>query len=733
MPFTVAFCVKSFTSPVSSGDNIEIYSNINPTTPIISNIKLSAVTGNQCPYALIVPDGTTNLTVKNLSQSDCTTTTTFDSNNRCATCNFSLTSTPSTGIGTIGSGFLTTANCTELTDYTIDWVGPSPSTNVAFTSGVGTISGFLYDTQQPFTNRLITPGTYTPKIKAVKISGATFTSSSYRNSITANLDCLTNQVVVSPLNCSNGTVGGNYSHTFSYISTNNGASANISTEFNLSSNTKYFAYQFEPKPLPDRLKITFSGTSPLYDNTPIVLEDIIGGNGTASWNLAPTTIPKMFKNNFFAKVLCLTGLTINNGDKLTIEIFANQLVNVTEWNLSLKCLNTFQCGDCAYAYKDSPYKILLSSVTAGTANLIAGATCTGITPSFYVSGCNTSQIQTNEFIYYSPKDVISIYCDSIFNGFSNLRKLETEVMSNIINNNSCNFSNILNYSFACASNTNNITYTKTSGGPLVITFSNNADFNQYLTEINSVYATANNVSPVYRRISTNNTQIGYYNRMTMYWFYNNNPNQTLCDVEGHNVQYFYFLPGATTITNNGVDTITVTLSLASVSQSLIDMYGGTCTSCLGYLESLVNTHNNIRNSGFTSRTTKLKSSNYKTISAMDGVETGVTKTFPTSVRRDGYYNMPVTYCGAMYPYSGTNILIPSLSSVTCNTQFNLSETNNKRTIWYYAYDVRLLPNNTDFEIWGKPITNYALGNYEKALTYSNGSVTYFNPYYVINS
>jgi hypothetical protein len=106
------------------------------------------------------------------------------------------------------------------------------------------------------------------------------------------------------------------------------------------------------------------------------------------------------------------------------------------------------------------------------------------------------------------------------------------------------------------------------------------------------------------------------------------------------------------------------------------------------------------------------------------------------------------YANQTIPHSINNVLIPSLSALTCDF---LNNSVTKRDFpqivfhdqYLYVYKIELfdLQDITNFRIYGSPITNFQYSGatqqnswstiYELALEYSGGTITYQNPYYCV--
>ena len=201
MSFPVQLCLTN-TGNTSLGPIFYAYSNLDSyTTPFDTNVLLSNIVGDSCPYTLTgVPDGTTTLLLKNISNGCCVYMDVSENLDLCVICDLGFDDYSTSTVGLISVGDLTGSCDNSITDYVVNWYGPNSSTNIQFTSGKG--SQFLYDYPHPLTGTssvLVPPGNYTPEIESVILNGTTL-----QENFGVLSDCFV-PIDVDGLNCSNGS------------------------------------------------------------------------------------------------------------------------------------------------------------------------------------------------------------------------------------------------------------------------------------------------------------------------------------------------------------------------------------------------------------------------------------------------------------------------------------------------------------------------------------------------
>ena len=609
-----------------------------------------------------------------------------------------------------------TGSCDTITDYVINWYGPNSTTEVGYVSGFG--SEFNYQFPHPLTGTsaiFAQAGTYIPVVDKVIISGYTFSQTGGTGFYMANLDCF-GPITVEALKCNNGNTIGNYSHVYQFSGATSGELPQpLSVSFELSSNTKFFPFEFKAFSVTDNLKITLNSVN--YP-TPIALEWVTVGF-ESPYNISYTSFPREIKNatNFISKVLTLTGFTISNGDYLTIEITPNTGNSQTNWVFGCNCNTTFDCSTCLDNYSSSPYPILSGSITT---SLIS---CNRINIGVDISGCTLNEINSMDITKYigsfSPSNYYGVETDNTtkkrnlpFNGL---------YWSNV----SCSPGGGYSGNQCSPVNTNSITYEKkiVGGiGDITITCSSYSDFSAFYNAYLNVLT--------YSGTPSNPFNADYYRSFVLFI---PTPLTNNCG-DGTTIQ-LYPIHYSSIVTTGGTGPWFINLTMPTMQKEL------TFTSCdlncqssidgivLNVNNSSTGTSNNISGTTVTgSRTTSPFSTYYYFYSA---------STSATTTQWGGYYEIPKWQTETIGWTGNTNTYIPSTSGQTCLFNNWYSYGNSYRKFVYY-YQLRLTnPSNvSDFEIWGSPINNNVYSGfpssiiYELALQYSGGSITYANPYYV---
>ena len=388
MSTTVQVCLTNTgTSPL--GPNLNIYSN--PTSPLLHGALLEVVptttiTGNNCPYLLVVPNTTTTVRIFD-PLSFCYVDILVTDSNVCQTCSLNFSTISNNLLSTINVGVLTGTCDNTITDYRISWYGPNNSTLLAFTSGQGNIWTNRNATQ-PITPSspdapFLQSGTYVSKITEVELNGVKFSSTGGPGSVLSDtlLTC-TNTVNVSSYNCSNGTYSNPYyKHFKNYVTDGLSTPQSLTADFTLSAGTPSFIWGFQGFSVYDTLKLTFSGSA--Y-STPIVLENINLGSDVST-DLQPTTFPKSYgSSSEFRKITRLNNIVVNNNDKIFINITPNPSTTSTSWSYKFGCYgNPTATKTCLDSYRNKPYKINKNefSVSIGTCST---------TLTMKVSGCSSN-------------------------------------------------------------------------------------------------------------------------------------------------------------------------------------------------------------------------------------------------------------------------------------------------------------------------------------------------------
>jgi hypothetical protein len=732
--FSASTCISS--NNTSPGP-FNIYLDSDYTSTPFSSATLTQLTS--CPFVIIVPTGTTSLGFKDTLLDFCFETTIQD-NNICSNCNLGLSNYSSSTITQLSCGILT-GTCLNINDYVINWYGPNNTTTLSFTSGAGSFltTGMI---PHPFLNNNSIPlpeGVYTPVISKIKLSGITFSNTGGTGTVLFSGNCLPSTTIL-PLSCSNQTNPSKslpysaYNHYISYEFLNGDTPTPVNLTYKVSATTQFFAWRFKGSNNPDRITIKFSGSS--YGTNILGLDDFVVGSNNNINNFNSTIFPKSASTpNFFTKLTCLTGLTVNNNDNILITITPG--TSETVWELYSTCLTNYDCTSCLFT---NPYKII-------------GSTITGITGScssrvrFSISGCNNSSYLSSDlYKYYVDVNQTSPF-QFPFNEVSpNFITLD-EVGSNPIkfnsaefynNQNFCNQTNLFNLTSNCATDTNNVRYQKTfvggvgSKGVLNITGSS--------TVISTYYNSWNYAKTNYSG-SSSSTNVNYYRYFLIKIPSQTSPNNCLENVSSASFSVhpsstvstgltssgsYYFRLTAETITNNFSSTTTCDLN------------------CLNYSNLYVNSINTNSTGGtydrefiYTPNTNNFGV--YYTNPVYVGFTVDITNQTLSAQTISGrlYTNQWTTNT---IPYSGvSNTLIPSFSGTLCNYNTlggviisTLNTFYNNYNFYYYF--IRTF-NLTDFEIWSAPTISYSANtnpnNAILAYRYSGGNVTYSSSTYII--
>jgi hypothetical protein len=414
MSFSVSACLSNTgTSPL--GPTLSVYSNpvstLNPGI-FVRTIPTTSITGANCPFTFLVPDGTENIRIFD-PVSFCYVDIAVSNNNVCYTCTLGLSGVTNNLTSLINVNGLSGTCDNDISNFVIDWYGPAPSTSLAFTSGKGTLFSGEYQYTHPINNvnsPILIDGTYTSRIRKVELNGVKFSSTGGTgNIISCNLTGCSSSVIVSPYNCNNGTGGPDplYTHYKEFVYTDSSiAPDSLSAVFVINSTTKAFIWKFEGLSIYDTLKLTFVGSS--YPQ-PILLEEIRVGDDAGSVDFTPTTWPKLYYYTNFKKITVLTGLTVNNNDKIIINVTPNPSNNSTTWKYSFGC-STLPTATktCLDSYRNKPYKI-----KASTIQILGPDTCGKYKVNYSVSGCSV-----NETTGFTESTLVKLNTSSIFNNIA---------------------------------------------------------------------------------------------------------------------------------------------------------------------------------------------------------------------------------------------------------------------------------------------------------------------------
>jgi hypothetical protein len=722
--FSAATCITStFVSP----GPFDIYLDSD-----YNSIPFSTVTKNQltigCPFIFSnIPTGTNNLGIKDINLDYCFTIDIND-NNICLNCNIGLSLYSATTVSRLYGGILT-GTCEPITSYYINWYGPNNSTTLALTTGFGPDFTNEWNVPHPFTGVGAIPlseGVYTPIIQKIVIGGITYSNTGGTDTILTNLSNCLLTTTIEPLTCSNRTNTSTiypqnlYSHNVNFVSESGVTPQPVNLTYVISSTTKFMAIAFNGVSNHDRLTLKFSGSS--YGTTEIGLEDVLVGTDISS-DFNPTLFPKSASTIFYyPKVICLTGLTVNNNDKILITVTPYN--NITSWDLYMTCLSDYNCNDCL---RTQPYKIIGSSITGKT------LTCNQINIKYSVSACTSSSFKNSDYYTYYFFGQHYSFQQIGYTGVDNENPYDSNMY---FNNVSCIFNGApLSSSPTCQTDTIPTIYSKTfltdGRGVFNITGSSNVISTYY----NSWTSAVNGYSG-----SSNPLSISYYRHFRF-----NMPNLE----KGNNCS-----DGESPVSVSVHPSSTITTGVTGTNY-YFRLTANTITNALSYTDCDLSC--NISVNGVVNRVNDNSTGNT--------INYGYTYTFPTGK----YFSNPISYrdfvtsattpsnniekygffrtydwVSNTLPFSGVSTLLPSFSGTVCNynNQGYKSPLYNSyyNVIYKYYYKTVLTnPSNiNDFDILASPITNFvysgypsSVPNYELAYRYSGGNVTYSSSTYII--
>ena len=726
MSFPVQLCLTN-TGNTSLGPIFYAYSNLDSyTTPFDTNVLLSNIVGDSCPYTLTgVPYGTTTLLLKNISNGCCVYMGVSENLDLCVICDLGFDDYSTSTVGLISVGDLTGSCDNSITDYVVNWYGPNSSTNIQFTSGKG--SQFSYNYPHPLTGTssvLVPPGNYTPEIESVILNGTTL-----QENFGVLSDCFV-PIDVDGLNCSNGSsTNPYYEHEIIFDATSQEEFLpTLSTDFYLSSNTKYVAIAFESDPNLSRqtLTVIYSGSN--YES-PLILEDLY----TGGIDLQPNVFPKKIRTSqFFQKVLCLTGLTYAEGDKLIFEVQteAFQIPSQQTISLYIKCLETFNCEKCLD--QKTPFKIIQSSITGITGS------CNTIDIEFKISGCTFEEIESSDLITYMTSYVTGLQSD--LGQGSNISTESTGTQYNFTglshSFSSCTLNDFYPSFSVCSSGSSTInlrSWRPNSTTRIIeLEFSGSTDYQSYINTYNIVMGYSG---------SSNPQSIDYYRYMRLSIPQPNG--STPCS---STTPRFDFLLHPST-TNKYSLAIPFSGGILSLTATTIsqELFTDECLNCDTYIASIVPLINNtITGSSFDVTGTTTVSSRYsQPFNLVRGVLTAITTT--TTAEVIGLIQI-LDYSNITYVASGDPLInITSMSATTCNLDINMQQItiggvypSHYQNSFVYKVELNNPLDRRDFRISASTITNGAYVNFPNPnINYdvfvygiSGGTVYESNPIYI---
>ena len=738
MSFSASTCLTN-TGTTTLSSTLTIYSNpISPTSPgtYVTTVPTTDITGGNCPYTFEVPDGTTSVRLSD-PITGCYCDIPVSDNDLCTTCDLNFNTFTSPSVGNIVAGDITGTCDASVSNYLIYWYDVTdPLTPIfKFSSGKGSMFA-PYDNVHPLTGTssvLATSGTYDAILEKIELNGVVFSRTGGTGTVLADLDCLPSIIngdpfEISALNCSNGGDSSNlpqYEHRFAYSATTGGnLPTPLSTTFELSANTNYFVWKFKGETVPDKIKFTFIGSS--YTE-PILLEywevgDLAGYTNNYSNNVYPKSADT---TDYFYKATCLTGLTVNEGDNIFIEITPSTANTQTSWTFYCGCLDTFDCdGIC-----QPPSATTVSGTTSYQFPII-GSTITGVTGScdtiviyYSLSGCSAGSFTGNSFIDYT--NLYTTNSTGIITLNSGTLYLSGTTCG--IQGNGC-------AALTCLNNGSTITYEKSPG---LFKVTSNSD--STISTIYSDYLSC--MIPKISPFSGDNTNVEYYRYMQ--FSYPNSVGTTPCG-DGTTDRSIYIHQSSvitTGTTGLGDYYLEMTMPTISANTTFTSCDVG-CTNSVNGVVSTVNSSSTGATGNYTGTTTvgSLYDNSFKFMFRVN-VSTlpNSASTTPNQINISNFQN-------ETYPSTGTTetgyTIVPSYSAVTCP---NILNTFRSSTIGpsayeylkvYSYYNIQLFDplDFKNFRIYASEINSSGqVNNSIITLVYewSGGTNTYSNPEYIL--
>lgn len=731
MSFSASTCL-SYTGTTTLTNPISIYSDSDSYLSPFTAITLSQITSGNCPLVLTgIPNGTTTIRLKSSNNFCCDIPLTC--NDLCTTCDLNFNTYSATTIGKIVAGNITGSCDASITDYLISWYEVGDPINPVFTSGYGTeFQPYNYIHPLTGTSSILVPsGTYEPIIDKVIISGLTFSQTGGTGTIHANLDCLPT-FTVGALKCDDVNGGSDltqYSHKFSYSAETGGVIPQpVSTTFELSASTNYFAWKFQGQSVPDEIKLTFIGSA--YSNNPIVLDYWRIGTSGVSTLVTPTTYPRRYNtSDYFDKVIPLSGLSVTNGDNILIEVIPSTANTQTSWTFYCGCSDEFNCDICTPSSATTvsgttsyQFKISANTITTTT------EPCGSRLSLSIISDCPYNLFTGSSYNLYTSINTSTVYFPDNKIDYGPGGDFGTGLM--FYNQIFCTLP-IPGWPSTCITSGSSVTITYEKSPNLFRVTSNNLSvldtyfYQPYLS----------NIVPNISSFSGDNTNVGFYKYFSIQYT-TATGSQTCGDSVGTKEIHIHQSSVVTTGTtgpNYYIDFTmpTVTYGMSYTSCDLDCSFWTNFTMVPRINNSSTGSTNNY--TGTTNQGVVLPSGLSTLISVIESLSSQTGVTMNGNILISNYNNYT-------YPYSGTPAtIIPSLTSQTCDISTNLVGDNSSAGYVkaYYRYDAEFY-NPADlsgsFRIFAREIN--ANGNVNlsvKTLIYelTGGVVTYTDPQYLV--
>jgi hypothetical protein len=738
---TTQFCL---TDPGTNlvGPTVSLLSdNNNFTTPFQTGVSLSSLQPPNCPVTLTVPDTATIVKVFDQETNSCATVN-LQGNDLCTLFNLTITELQTQTISQIIIGDFTTS-FGPVTDYLIYWYR-NDDTEPQYITGKGTLySGYI--ASHPLTGSaalLAQSGQYSIKIAKMNINGVDFSTldTPEPGFVKVITSCIPQVLVtVSALNCSNGNFTSTdyfysgYSHKFEFNNAAVGVTPqSLSTTFDLDITTNYFAFMFVAQNVFDTLKITFIGGA--YED-PIVLEYLELGGDVPTIVSVPNIVPKKFNSTLgFKKILTLTSLNRTIEDYLIIEITPNEINYQTIWSLYLKCLTSINCTHCTDQFINQPYK--LNGTPGDTYPTVS--TCNSLNVNTQIQACTQDSLYNTDIYKY-----LSEYTSNWYNMSVGCTSCVPPILRSVAvaglnaNTKTCTQPGV-GTNRICGPNPNGnvqISSSVNSGTlTLTITFSDTANFTNFLNNLTTSLTNRRNANPNY----LNPLDTDYYQYITFLY-----PNGQGCGDSISPAAITIPLWATTSSTSNSLNISYSQISSASL-QNFKDTNSLTsCDSgCISISDSIANTLNSqINNFNTNPLNYNNNSGGYYTtpFSQYGGLSiTGPEVRTQNATSTNIYINV---YKNCTYMFSGDPLTLINTTPIkacdfesiggwpiSLNPSYIISAnlSNHNRQLYDYKFTPRTPYNPTypgDFLIEGRVPTNGVLGPYQFAYQRLNGVVT----------
>lgn len=716
--------ILSSSGLTQTSTNFSIFTDSNNYgSPIAKNITNDELTATTTPFNILVPQDATKVMVLD-TNNNIKTYADINNNNLCDTCQLGFDYYPTSTVGRLFAGNLTGSCQSNLNEYRVFWYGPNSSTNVKYISGSGT--SFNYNFTHPLsgaTGLFTLAGDYFPVIDKVKIGGVSFSQSGntlYSNDpVPALLTCFeTVSVNVDAFKCDNGDSSdlSQYEHRVLFTAVGNGeAPTSLNSTFLLSANTKYFAWKFKGESVPDKLKLTFYGSA--YSYEPITLEYWEIGDQLLASNYSTSVFPKSADtSSYFGKLTCLTGMTVNDGDTIIMDVQPNTGNTSTNWDFYFGCFN--DTVDCTLETGSTrPYKIIGSSISGvtGTCGTVCYAKLSGVP--------FTSTTQYDLFNYVGGYSVQPYFDNSGISGLFGTTVMNYSIV-NCYTSNSLNRDDASNY--CLTSEPYDITYEKTSGNFKITT--NNPS---YISNIYSDYV--NNVIPNISVFSADSSNINYYRYIGI--SYPASTGTQVCG-DGTTRKNIYLHQSSLVTTGTSGSDYWINYTMPTISNDIT--FTSCDLNCSGNIFGVVSLVNDYS----TGSTYNYNGTSNTGARYLYG-HNRVTYVWSASTVNTGYtffsYTNLTNFQNETVPASGSSYtLIPSLSGVACSNitdYFYKNGYDYQRFDAYYQFRLMNPLDLSAFQIYTNTTIDTSLSVspfvWQLVYTFSGGTVQYSDPNYIL--